>query len=60
MCIRDRYSEALKLPASLSSMGVERQDLMGIEPLAVADHCSLTNPVDVTEQGVSEVLATAF
>ena len=55
-----QYSEALKLPASLSSMGVERQDLMGIEPLAVADHCSLTNPVDVTEQGVSEVLATAF
>lgn len=54
------YSDSMELPLSLSAMGVEEGDLVGIEPLAVADHCSLTNPRDVTEVGVTEVLNAAF
>ena len=48
------------LPLTLSEMGVENDDLIGIEALAVADHCSLTNPRDVTQEGVTEVLKSAF
>ncbi len=54
------YSDSMDLPLSLSAMGVEDEDLVGIEPLAVADHCSLTNPRDVTEEAVAEVLKSAF
>ena len=54
------YSDSMDLPLSLSAMGVEGEDLVGIEPLAVADHCSLTNPRNVTEEGVAEVLESAF
>jgi len=54
------YSDSMGLPLSLSAMGVQDGDLVGIEPLAVADHCSLTNPRDVTEEGVAEVLKSAF
>lgn len=54
------YSDSMDLPLSLSSMGVIKEDLQGIEPLAVADHCSLTNPRAVSEQGVTEVLLSAF
>ena len=54
------YSDSMDLPLSLSAMGVEDEDLVGIEPLAVADHCSLTNPRNVTEEGVAEVLKSAF
>lgn len=54
------YSDSMDLPLSLSAMGVEGEDLVGIEPLAVADHCSLTNPRKVTEEGVAEVLESAF
>ncbi len=55
-----KYSDSMDLPLSLSAMGVENSDLVGIEPLAVADHCSLTNPRVVTEEGVTEVLNSAF
>jgi len=54
------YSDSMELPLSLSAMGVETSDLVGIEALAVADHCSLTNPREVTEDGVAEVLKAAF
>tara|TARA_B100000945_G_scaffold179979_1_gene144234 strand:- start:723 stop:1001 length:279 start_codon:yes stop_codon:yes gene_type:complete len=54
------YSDSMELPLSLSAMGVENSDLVGIEALAVADHCSLTNPREVTEDGVAEVLKAAF
>ena len=54
------YSDSMDLPLSLSAMGVVDEDLVGIEPLAVADHCSLTNPRDVTEEAVAEVLKSAF
>ena len=54
------YSDSMGLPLTLSEMGVENDDLIGIEALAVADHCSLTNPRDVTQEGVTEVLKSAF
>ncbi len=55
-----QYSDSMQLPLTLSDMGVEQDDLVGVEPLAVADHCSLTNPREVSEAGVREVLELAF
>lgn len=39
-----KLNEDLKLPARLSEMGVEREELEPLAPLAVEDHCTPTNP----------------
>ena len=50
----------LNLPATLSDMGVTKDDLKGIAEAAVEDHSSPTNPGPVTLEVCQELLAAAL
>lgn len=50
----------LGLPTTLQEMGVQPADLAGLAELAVADHCTPTNPREFTEEDAARLYEEAL
>lgn len=50
----------LDMPRRLSEMGVTDEDLVSSAPLAASDHCTATNPRQLTEQDALELYRSCF
>jgi alcohol dehydrogenase class IV len=52
--------DKLKMPRRLSEMGITQDDLTLSAPLAASDHCTATNPRQLTEQDALELYRSCF